>query len=175
MVLGTRLLLADNRQAVAASDTGRVECASPQLDDSKCAESAHDAPCGHVGANLQHAAIARGEQDVDGKTHEEGVHHAGWRDDQRLPCGKIVAAKQAAVPRSGVERRLERRGDRQARTYVAQHAIACCAASQRLKKVRFQGRFVRMMGTRIRYRTGWPFNLAGLNFHAFAAATSIRS
>jgi hypothetical protein len=32
-----------------------------------------------------------------------------------------------------------------------------------------------MMAIRIRYRTGWPYRVAGLNVQAFAAAISMRS
>ena len=40
---------------------------------------------------------------------------------------------------------------------------------------RYPGMPVRMIGIRSRYLTGCPFRVAGLNFQAFAAATSMRS
>ena len=45
----------------------------------------------------------------------------------------------------------------------------------RAYRTRFQGLSERMMAMRIRYRTGCPSRSAGLNFHALAAAMSMRS
>jgi hypothetical protein len=45
----------------------------------------------------------------------------------------------------------------------------------RAYRTRFQGLSERIMAMRILYRTGCPSRSAGLNFHAFAAAISMRS
>ena len=78
-----------------------------QLDHGKPPERPDNASSRDVGAGFDDAAIARDEEDVDWKSHEERVHHVRWRNDQGMARRERVSAQQATFARCGVECRLE--------------------------------------------------------------------
>jgi hypothetical protein len=146
-----------------------------ELDDRETSQGANDSPRRNAAAGLHDRAIAGHEQDVDWKPHEEGVDHVRRRDDQRVAGSQAVTAEKSTVTRGGVEGGFQVRRDGKARAHVAHQIRAPHATGQRKEKMLLQGRPATMIGTRIRYFTFCPFNTAGLNFQALAAATSIRS
>jgi hypothetical protein len=152
-----------------------------QLDHGKAAQRAHDPSRRNIGARLDDPAVAGGEEDVDRKPHEERVHHVRRRDDQGMARGKRIAPQKAALSCRRVERRFECGRYRKPGALVDEPEGPPLSLEERTEEMclhgseRRQGMPVRMIGIRNRYFTGWPFRVAGLNFQAFAAATSMRS
>ena len=152
-----------------------------QLDHRKAPQRPDDPPGRNIGAGLDNTAIARNEEDVDRKAHEERVDHVRRRNDQGMARRQRVAAQKAALTRRRVECRLERGRYRKPGALVDEPEGSPLRLEERTKKVSLhgsdatQGMPVRMIGIRSLYFTGWPFSVAGLNFQAFAAATSMRS
>lgn len=69
-------------------------------------------------------SVARGEDDVDGKLHEERVDRRTRRDDQGVAGRQRVAAKKPAPSAGGLERGFEATGKCQPGSRVDQTAGA---------------------------------------------------
>lgn len=170
-----------HHEAVAGHRARSLQLVGRHLDNRETPQRAHEAAGGHAAARFHDPPGARHDEDVDRKPHEERVHHVRGRDDERVARRERITPQQAPLARSRIERAFEGRGDGQTGPLVDQPEWTAGSPQQRTEKVRLQladpayGIPLRMIGIRMRYLTGNPFSMAGLNFHALAAATSIRS
>lgn len=96
------------------------------------------------------------------------------RDDEGVSALETVAAEKTAVARLGIERALERAGDHDTGALIPERERSGSSPEERAEEMGYASSFS-TIAIRIRYLTGCPLNMAGLNFQAFAAATSMRS
>src|SRR5688500_4449343 len=86
-----------DREAIADLDVGASGRTGSHFDRGKRAPRASDAARPHMRSEVDHAPVAIGEDDVDGKTHAEGVDGLTRRDDQGGAVVEAVASEQAAT------------------------------------------------------------------------------
>jgi hypothetical protein len=99
---------------------------------------------------------------------------AAGRDDERVPAFETLAAEQTTVARPRIERALEPVGDHDTRAFIPQRERSRRPPEERAEEMGYASSFS-TIAIRIRYLTGCPLNVAGLNFQALAAETSMRS
>ena len=164
----------DDRDTVTAARVGVLERVRGELDHRKRSERTRDTPRRYGDPGLEHPAIARDEQNIDGKTHEKCMDDTAGRDDEGVSAFETVAAEQTTVARLGIERALEPVGDHNTRAFIPKRERSRRPTQEGAEEMGYASSFS-TIAIRIRYLTGCPLNVAGLNFQAFAADTSMRS
>jgi len=151
-----------------------LERVGGELDHSKRCEGPRDTSRGYGDPGLEHPPVARDEQNIYGKTHEECMDDTAGRDDECVSPFEALTAQKSTVARLGIERPLEPVGDDDTSAFIAQRERSWRPPEERPEEMGYASSFS-TIAIRIRYLTGCPLNMAGLNFQALAAATSMRS
>ncbi len=109
-----------------------MDAAGRQFDRRKSAKASGQSPGPDVGRTANHHTIPIGEHDVDGKPHEEGVHGAARRNEERFVI-EAIPPEQPSTTGSGVDRRSQVGGQRRAGVGVDQPPGRVGLAKQRLQ------------------------------------------
>ena len=117
---------------IANQDLGLVDAAGSELDNGKRAHASCDASRRYGMLRFQHSPVARHEQDVNRKSHEERVDEARRRENQSVFRRQAVPPEQAPIARLRIGREFEDRRHEQARTVIPQRERPRCLPQQRL-------------------------------------------
>ena len=107
-----RVLIAREKQSIAALDLCADQLTRSELDNGERAECERQPPGTDGRFCSKHLAVAIDEHYVNCKAHEKRVDAVARREDEGVAFGKTVAAEEAPIPRLALEGRFDDAGDK---------------------------------------------------------------